>query len=292
MRDSFTIARTITASLAISILFTSLSYGGKPATRPVLAPPPSYADVADRALASDIVASAVVSKASRLDQKRFSGLPSGTERVLLDVRITTLIRGPLGQAQDVQFLADITLDTKGRLPKLRKQPLLIFADQVAGATGQVQLLDRYAVLPWSLEIETLARNILIAAQAPSAAPRIKGIGHVFSVAGSVPGENETQIFLESENGRPVSLSVLRRPGEQPRWMVSLDEIVDEAAADPAPGSLTWYRLACALPSTLPASATAGMEPAAAETALQDFGLIIEQLGTCSRTVPPLAAAAR
>jgi hypothetical protein len=82
---------------------------------------------------------------------------------------------------------------------------------------------------------------------PGAAPRITGIGRAFHVPGNLPGESETQIFLQTADSRPVSLSVLRRPGETPRWAVALSEIVDEAAVPPAPGTLLWYRLACTLP---------------------------------------------
>ena len=38
---------------------------------------------------------------------------------------------------------------------------------------------------------------------------------------SLPGESETQIFLQTADQRPISLTVLRRPGEQPRWSVAL-----------------------------------------------------------------------
>src|SRR6185503_7233832 len=92
---------------------------------------------------------------------------------------------------------------------------------------------------------------LTAADAP---PRITGIGRAFHVPGSLPGESETQIFLQTADARPISLSILRRPGERPRWSVALSEIVDEAAAPPAPDTLLWYRLACTLPPRLPAQA--------------------------------------
>ena len=68
------------------------------------------------------------------------------------------------------------------------------------------------------------------------------IGNAFHVAGSLPGEGETQMFLTTADARPVSLSILRRPGEQPRWAVALAEIVDEAAGPPQRDTFLWYRL--------------------------------------------------
>ena len=69
-----------------------------------------------------------------------------------------------------------------------------------------------------------------ALRALMAAPRLVGIGKAFHSPGSLPGESETQLFLLATDNRPVSISVLRRPGQAPRWAVALGEIVDEAAA--------------------------------------------------------------
>ncbi|KAA5569740.1 hypothetical protein F3G50_31575, partial [Pseudomonas aeruginosa] len=81
----------------------------------------------------------------------------------------------------------------------------------------------------SQRIRQIARDLV----APDAPPVITGVGNAFHVPGALPGEGETQVFLTTANGAPVSLSILRRPGEQPRWAVALSEIVDEAAAPPA-----------------------------------------------------------
>src|SRR3546814_10375014 len=104
----------------------------------------------------------------------------------------------------------------------------------------------------------MLRRILTEAVAADPPPRITGIGNAFHVAGSIPGEGETQIFLTTASGQPVSLSVLRRPGQQPRWAVALGEIADESAATPQRDSLLWYRLDCFLPDQMPEKAT--MEP--------------------------------
>src|SRR3546814_1748208 len=101
-------------------------------------------------------------------------------------------------------------------------------------------------------------------------PRITGIGNAVHVAGSIPGEGETQIFLTTASGQPVSLSVLRRPGQQPRWAVALGEIVDESAATPQRDSLLWYRLACFLPDQMPEKATMALDPEDARVAREDY----------------------
>jgi hypothetical protein len=126
------------------------------------------------------------------------------------------------------------------------------------------------------------RSILTEAARPDAAPQIAGIGRAFHVPGSLPGESETQLFLRTADGRPVSLSVLRRPGELPRWAVSLSEIVDDAAAPPQRDTLLWYRLACTLPRLVPAHTLA--ESGVAETAAiqGDYRLVLEGLGPCTR----------
>lgn len=279
----------LAVAIALSYLITTTYAQSK-----VLKSQPSsviftYADIADRSLVSDVVATSTVTKVTHLDQKRFINVPAGTERVLLSARITTLIRGPENQPQDVEFVADAPLQSDGRLPKLKNRPFLIFGDRVNAAVNQLQLLDRYSTVPWSLDLENRARDILVAANTPGAAPRIKYIGQIFSVAGSVAGENETQIFLESENSRPISLSILRRPGEAPSWIVSLDEVVDEAATFPARDSLTWYRLACNLPPELPAQAIDELEAPARQIAADDYRFVMQQLGDCPRSLPILAA---
>ena len=107
-----------------------------------------------------------------------------------------------------------------------------------------------------------------------------GVGAAFHVPGSLPGEGETQIFLQTADARPVSLSVLRRPGEEPRWAVALGEIVDEAATPPARDTLLWYRLACFLPATLPQASTASLEEADARQASEDYAFVLARLGAC------------
>ena len=129
----------------------------------------------------------------------------------------------------------------------------------------------------------MLRSIVREASGPDPAPRIVGIGRAFHVPGSLAGESETQFFLLTADNRPISLTVLRRPGEQPRWSVALSEIVDDSAAAPAPGTLLWYRLACTLPARLPPDALSEASPEENQAIQTDYRLVMEGLGACVRT---------
>ena len=98
----------------------------------------------------------------------------------------------------------------------------------------------------------------------------------------MPGERETQFFLLTADQRPISLTVLRRPGERPRWSVALGEMVDDAAASVQRDTLLWYRLACTLPAALPAPSLSEASAAEARAIQADYRLVTEGLGRCVR----------
>jgi hypothetical protein len=160
--------------------------------------------------------------------------------------------------------------------------VLLLAALVDGRPGELRLVGPRAQLAWTPDVEARLRALVTELVAADAAPRIAGVANAFHVPGSLPGESETQIFLTTDSADPASLSILRRPGEAPRWAVSLGDIVDEAAAVPAPDTLLWYRLACGLPATLPDTATAALTPAEAAAARADYGVVLEGLGPCRR----------
>jgi hypothetical protein len=132
----------------------------------------------------------------------------------------------------------------------------------------------------------MLRGIVREASGADAPPRITGIGRAFSVPGNLPGESETQFFLVTADQRPISLSVLRRPGEQVRWLVALGEIVNEGAGPPQPNTLLWYRLACTLPARLPADVMSEATPAEAQAIQADYRVIMDGLGGCPRSRVP------
>jgi hypothetical protein len=112
---------------------------------------------------------------------------------------------------------------------------------------------------------------------------VTAIGKAFHVPGSLAGESETQIFLQTAEARPVSLTILRRPGEEPQWAVALGDIVDDAAAAPKPETLLWYRLACGLPRTLPRQSYADAEGRAGAAIQADYRFVLDRLGPCTRS---------
>jgi hypothetical protein len=240
----------------------------------------SYADTADVFAGAPLVLRAKIVAATAL--KGTSAAP-GTTRFFIEADAIALIRGAGGVAPRVRYLVDIAPDSRGRLPKLKKLDVLLAAQPVAGRPGEIQLVAPDAQQRWSAPLDARVRSIATAAADPAAPPEVTGIASAFHVAGTVIGEGETQIFIATASGAPVSLSILRRPGESPRWALALGEIVDEAAAKPARDTLTWYRLACFLPTDLPVAAARDLSTADADIAREDYALVMRDLGACPRT---------
>lgn len=246
---------------------------------------PSYADLADLASMAPIVANAQIVDAIPLPASQAGAPLTGARRVFVEARAMGLIRGDNGIAPTISFLYDAPLDRKGKLPKLKKRQVLVFA-RPGNRPGQLQLISRSALLDWTSEREQRVKGIVSELLGDGAAPRIVGVGDAFHVAGTVAGEGETQIFLKTETGDPVSLSVIRRPGQAPLWAVALGEIVDEAAAAPKPDTFLWYRLACGLPRDLPPASVRTLSVKDAEAARADYALVVQAIGACGRTRPP------
>ena len=111
---------------------------------------------------------------------------------------------------------------------------------------------------------------------------IVGLGQAFHVPGSLPGEAESQIFIQTKSGDPMSLVVLSRPGQTKRFSVATGDIIDDAAAGVKDGSLLWYQLACGLPRALPASSLSTLDASTAASAREDYRFVIDSLGRCDR----------
>ncbi len=243
----------------------------------------SYADLADRALAAPVALTATISDAIRVEPEQAAGLQPGQARFYVEADAATLIRGPAGLPPRVRYLVDLPLGPKGKAPKLRKQQVLILARPVPNRAGELQLVARDAQIPLTPEIDERVRAILTEAVRQDAPPALTGIASAFHVPGAIPGEGETQIFLSTRDNRPVSLNVLRRPGQDRHWSIARSEIVDEAERPPARDTLLWYRLACGLPRELPQATTAELDTAAAEAARDDYRFVLQQLGPCGRS---------
>jgi len=279
-------SRALAAALALAATFSTVCAHAQTRPAPVVAPVPvpvaTYADLAKMAEEATVVALVEVRNQAVVPPQRAPGLAAGQARLYVEARTAALLaaRAPLGES--ISYLVDVPLDSKGKPPKLRKQRFLIFADAVPGRPGTLQLVEEGAQVPATAEGEQLARTVIAALAVPDLPPAITGVRDVMSVAGNLVGESETQLFLDTVTSEPVSLSVVRRPGMDPQWGVSWSEIVDQAARAPAPQTIEWYRLACALPAQLPAGAYLQDDRDARVRAEADYRYILEQLGPCER----------
>ncbi|HST35062.1 MAG TPA: hypothetical protein VLK25_00315 [Allosphingosinicella sp.] len=248
------------------------------------APTLTYADLADLAVGAPVVAHVRIRGAERLGAELAANVPAGHRRFLVEAEIVALIRASGGMEGRVSYLVDLPNDSRGRPAQLRRRSeWLVIARRVPNRPAELQLAAPDAQLPYAPETAARLRDILRDASAANTPARITGIGRAFHVPGNLPGESETQFFLQTANERPISLTVLRRPGEQPRWAVALSEMVDEAAAPPAPDTLLWYRLACTLPQRLPGDVLHEASADEVRAIQADYRVIIEGLGACART---------
>jgi hypothetical protein len=208
------------------------------------APAPTYADLADLSIDAPIAAHARVARATALKDAQAAGVRPGFARLLVEAQIVSLVRAPQGLPSRVTYIVDLPRDAKGKAPKLKKgTEVLLLAVPVAGRPGEIRLAAPDAQLPYSPERAAQLRDILKESLGQDAPPRITGIGRAFNVPGAIPGESETQIFLLTADNQPVSLNVLRRPGQS------------FAEAD--------------------GQATAAIQA--------DYRLVLERLGPCART---------
>ena len=247
-------------------------------------PQPTYADLATLADQAPLVVRATVTRQAALEPERAPGLAAGWTRLYLEAETGSLLTGTVPIGESLRYLADVPLDAKGKAPKLKKASVLLFARPVAGRPGELQLVRPDAQLPWDEGVATRLRAILTEMVAADAAPAITGVRDALSIEGNLAGESETQIFLATPSGDPVSITIERRPGMEPRWGVSYSEIVDQSARPPQQDTLAWYRLACALPASLPTAANLSQDSTARARAATDYAFVIAQLGPCSRNL--------
>ena len=245
---------------------------------------PTYADLASLADAADLVIRAQIRRQTTLAPERAPGLETGFARLYVEARTVALVAGRSALGADIAYLVDVPLDAKGKVPKLKNREMLLFADTVPGRPGEVRLVAPAAQLAFTPELEARLRPILTELYAADAPPRVTGISDALAVPGTLAGESETQIFLATQDRSPVSLTVLRRPGQAVQWGVSWGEIIDSSARPPERETLRWYRLACALPATLPSNANLARDPEARRLATRDYAFVREALGPCDRRI--------
>jgi len=272
-------------ALSLALLAGTIPGGASARAAPAASAPasPTYADLVALAEASAIVAEVAVKDQATVPAERAPGLAAGRARLYLRTQTQRVLKGPSALGESVSYLADVAPGAKGKPPKLTKRAFIVFANPVAARPGELQLVAPDAQLPLDPALEERVRAVIGQLAAPDAAPRITGVRDVISVAGNLSGESETQMFVNTVGGAPVSLTVIRRPNMDPTWGVSWSEIVDQAARPPEPGTIAWYRLACFLPRVLPGNAYLQADAAGRGRAEADYRFILDQLGPCERT---------
>lgn len=263
--------------IAAAVVCT-LSSAGLAAESPV----PGRADLADMALQSDTILSARITKTRKVSAERAPGLATGFVRLLVQADVETLISARSGVPAEIEYLVDLPLTARGTSPKLKDERVLLFLGREY-APGEFQLSHKYGQQLWQAARETDVRRFVKERADPKlSALKPTQIVSAFHVPGSLPGESESQIFVETESGRPMSLVVLNRPGETKRYAVATGDLIDASASPPEAGSLVALMLSCELPQALP-SDILDTQPRQAATALaEDYGFVRASLGACDR----------
>lgn len=268
-------------AIAISIcsLFAPQMAHAQRATEPTAqaspANAPSYVALVDLSLAAPVIARAAITRSSRISGDAAAGLPAGQYRLLITATVEAALVAPNTVPGTLSWLQDVLPDARGRAPDLKGQRVLAWLQAPSG-NGQTSLIAGNAAQPWSAPLEARVRAIATEIRTGNV-PVVTGVSNGFRVAGTIPGEAESQFFLNTADQRPLTMVVLDRPGQARRIQVASTDIIDDSAASVKPDTLLWYRLACALPARLPASA-GGSDPALAAA----WTSAMASLGACVR----------
>jgi len=247
-----------------------------------IAPAVSYADLADLAGPAAVVVKAQVRKVAEVEPERAAGLRAGWARLYIEARTEAVLGGKTALGEALRYLADVPRDAKGKVPKLSKRSVILFARPVAGRPGELQLVAPDAQLLWDLALEARVKALLGEFYAPSAPRAISGRRDATRVPGAGGGEGERQYARTTAGGEPAAVTGTRAPGSEPRWAVSFSELVETGAPPPARETLAWYRLACFLPRQLVPGANVSSSPEDRQAAARDYRFVLEQLGPCPR----------
>ncbi|GEM_PF-1233891 len=243
---------------------------------------PTYADLVTFSLGADLVAIVTVDEQAVFPPERAPDVPAGRVRLYLETLTRNLLASNTAVGESLIFVTDTDREADGDAPDLEERSYIIFANRIAGRPGEVQLISSRAMFPAGPIIEERLRRVLRQLATEGAPPSVTSVRDVISVPGNLVGESETQMFIETQSGAPVSLSVIRRPGMAPQWGVSLGEIVDSSARAPERESLAWFGFACFLPKELPDSAFLQPDRQSQARARDDYALVLAALGPCER----------
>ncbi|VWX53592.1 hypothetical protein [Novosphingobium sp. 9U] len=257
-----------------------------PAQRPAASAPEAltYADMASLADSAPLVVHARLRKLVRVEDERMRPASPGTARFYVQAETRALITGssPIGQA--FAYLVDLPVSAKGKPLARKKDEVILFARPVPSRPGELQLVRPGAQVAWSEATEARLRTIITALLAPDAPARVTGVRELIHVPGTLAGEGETQIFLNTADSSAASVTVRHQPGQPPQWGASFSELVAELGSPPQRDTLEWYRLACALPAIAPPEANLSEGQASRAMAEADYRFVVNALGPCRRTL--------
>lgn len=276
------IALAVSAALLIAVPLPAAAQTAPPAV-PVVS---GYADLADLVLGSPIVVKALITKADRLNAKEAPDVAPGRVRFLVEANVQAALQAPGAIPARISYLWETSLDARGKAPKVKNAAVIAFLRPVPGRPGQFQLAAGRAQIAATPGVESMLRRIVSDARTPAARDlRVTGIANAFHVPGSIPGESESQIFVKTAGGQPISLVVLTRPGQGKTVSYATGDIIDEAATAVPRDTMLWYRLACGLPPALPDAAVVDLPPGDRTAAKTDYLAVLASLGPCGRTRP-------
>jgi hypothetical protein len=270
----FSILRTAAASAVLALVampggaFAQLAPAGDVSGT-------GYVTLVDLTLAAPVIVRATISRSQRISPRDAPGLAPGMLRLLITANVDAALTATAAVPPTLSWLRDVPLPARGRGPDLRDEQVLAWL-QSPDAEGRTSLLPGPSMQPWAAPLEATIRTIATQSLGGKV-PIVTGVSNGFRVPGTVPGEAESQFFLITQGGKPLTMVVLDRPGQRRQIQVSSSDIIDESATSVEPETLLWYRLACALPQVLP-SAAGGGDPALAGA----WSSAIASLGMCAR----------
>lgn len=242
----------------------------------------TYADLADLADSARLVIRAQVRKVAVVEPERARGVRPGWMRYYVEARTQALIRGDMPLGQSLRYLVDMPPDARGKAPAIKKKVVLLFGSGAQGQAGDLQLVAPDAQILWDADTEARTRTILSALVAPDAPHKVTGVREALYVPGNLAGEGETQFFLDTADQSAASITVQHRPGSAVAWGVSFSEVAAAVGSPPRRDTLTWYRLACFLPNSLPRAVNLSENAASRAQAEADYRMVLGELGPCPR----------
>jgi hypothetical protein len=243
----------------------------------------SYADMADVVVNAPLIVDVTIRKLTVVPPQQATGVPPSVQRMLVDAEVMALLRGNDGIGGSVRFLLDVPKDAKGKLPKLKKQRFFLFANKVKEMPGTIRLIRPNALAEWSPSNDALVRAITREAVQLDAPQAITALTSAFHSPRDVPGEGDTQIFLNAASGQPYSINVTSRTGQPKSWTVSTSDLIEEGVNAPKRRTLLWYRLACGMPPRLAPELVESADAENVEKAQADYAVVLTSLGKCDRT---------